>query len=173
SWLWIFDEGTASDPDPSKRPTSTLQSPTHTYSTAGTHQVTLVASNGAGSSSATQTFNVAAAGGAVRILPSRAIAIDASNSSRQRAQITLVGANTVFLHLTSDESSETIVFLRFLDASGKRVAERRLSVQPGTEGVYDLGAYGLRGSFSIELVSNQRFQATLSVMGRQVREVHR
>jgi hypothetical protein len=173
SWLWIFDEGTASDPDPSKRPTSTLQSPTHTYANAGDHQTTLVASNGAGSSTATQTFNVAPAGGAVRVLAGRTIAFDTSDPSRWRAKVALPGANSVFLHLTSGESTETIVFLRFLDASGRRVAERRLSVQPGIEAVYDLGAYGLRGAYSIELVSNQKFQSTLSVMGRQVREVHR
>jgi PKD domain-containing protein len=173
SWLWIFDEGTTTDPDPAKRTTSTLQSPTHVYSNAGDHQTTLVASNGAGSSTATQTFNVAPTGGAVRVAVSRTIAFDTSDPSRWRARVALPGANSVFLHVTSGESTETIVFLRFLDTAGKRVAERRLSVQPGVEAVYDLGAYGLRGNYSIELVSNQKFQSTLSVMGRQVREVHR
>jgi hypothetical protein len=136
--------------------------------------VTLVASNGAGSSTATQSFVVAAAGGAVRIAPSQTISFDMSDPGRRRARVALAGANAVFLGLTSRDTSETIVFLRFLDAGGHLVAERRLSVQPGAAAVFDLGAYGFRGEFSIELVSNQKFESTLTVRGRPgVREVHR
>lgn len=175
SWLWIFDEGTPTDPDPTKRLTSTLQSPTHVYVNTGTHQVTLVASNGAGSSTATQSFNVAAAGSATRTTSGQTVAFDTSDSQRWRARISLTGANSAVLRLTSGESVETVVFLRFLDSSsGRLVGERRLSVQPGAEGIYDLGAYGFTGRFTIELVSSQKFQSTLSVRGRpSVREVHR
>jgi PKD repeat protein len=45
SWVWTFgDTGT-----------STLQNPSHTYGTPGTYSVTLIASNGGGSSTNTQT----------------------------------------------------------------------------------------------------------------------
>ncbi|HEY6929205.1 MAG TPA: kelch repeat-containing protein, partial [Thermoanaerobaculia bacterium] len=173
SWLWIFDEGTANDPDPTKRLTSTLQSPTHVYVNAGTHQVTLVASNGAGSSNSTQSFNVAAASSVNRIVVSHTVAFDMTDPTRRRVAIQLTGPNNAFLTLNTSESSETIVFLRFLDPSGKLVAERRLSVQPGSPAVYDLGAYGFTGRFSIELVSAKQFTSSLSVRGRNVREVRR
>jgi PKD repeat protein len=174
SWLWIFDDGTADDPDPAKRPTSTLQSPVHIFASAGTHQVTLVVSNGAGSSTATQSFTVAAAGGALRIVPSQTISFDMRDPGRRRARVEVAGSNAVFLQLTSRDTSETIVFLRFLDPGGRLVAERRLSVQPGAPALFDLGAYGFTGRFSIELVSDQKFESTLSVKGRpSVREIHR
>jgi putative Ig domain-containing protein/PKD domain-containing protein/galactose oxidase-like protein len=173
SWLWIFDEGTANDPDPTKRLTSTLQSPTHVYANAGTHQVTLVASNGAGSSNATQSFNVAAASSVNRIVVSHTVQFDMTDPTRRRVAIALAGPNNTFLTLNTSESSETIVFLRFLDPGGKLVAERRLSVQPGSPAVYDLGAYGFTGRFSIELVSGKQFTSTLNIRGRSVREIHR
>ena len=173
SWLWIFDEGTADDPDPTKRLTSTLQSPTHVYVNAGTHQVTLVASNGAGSSNATQSFSVAAASSVNRIVVSHTVQFDMTDPTRRRVAIQLTGPNNALLTLNTSETSETIVFLRFLDPGGKLVAERRLSVQPGSPAVYDLGAYGFTGRFSIELVSAQQFSSTLTVRGRSVREIHR
>jgi PKD repeat protein len=54
SWLWSFGDGT----------TSTLQNPTHSYSSAGTFVVTLEATNATGSNVATRTLTVAAASGA-------------------------------------------------------------------------------------------------------------
>ena len=45
SWVWSFGDGT----------TSTLQNPTHTYTTAGTYTVTLTAINSAGSNTVSQT----------------------------------------------------------------------------------------------------------------------
>jgi PKD repeat protein len=51
SWSWAFGDGG----------TSSLQSPTHVYSTAGSYAVTLTVSNGIGSNSVTQTLVVAAA----------------------------------------------------------------------------------------------------------------
>ena len=173
SWLWIFDEGTENDPDPTKRLTSTLQSPTHVYANTGSHQVTLVASNGAGSSNATQSFNVAAASSVNRVVVSHAVQFDMTDPTRRRVSIQLTGPNNALLTLNTSETSETIVFLRFLDPGGKLVAERRLSVQPGSPAVYDLGAYGFTGRFSIELVSGKQFTSTLNVRGRSVREIHR
>jgi PKD repeat protein len=49
SWLWTFGDGT----------TSTVQSPLHTYTSAGTYSVTLKASNGSGSTTTpSQTISV-------------------------------------------------------------------------------------------------------------------
>jgi PKD repeat protein len=45
SWAWVFGDGG----------TSTLQNPTHTYSTTGTYSVTLTASNAGGNNSITKT----------------------------------------------------------------------------------------------------------------------
>ncbi|WP_292367536.1 PKD domain-containing protein [Methanoregula sp. UBA64] len=44
AWLWSFGDGS----------TSTLQTPSHTYTTAGTYTVTLIASNAAGSATDTE-----------------------------------------------------------------------------------------------------------------------
>jgi PKD repeat protein len=45
SWVWSFGDGS----------TSSLQNPTHTYTTAGTYTVTLTATNSAGSNTVSQT----------------------------------------------------------------------------------------------------------------------
>lgn len=50
SWVWSFGDGNA----------STLQSPAHTYLTAGTYTVTLTATNAAGSSTVTKADYIAA-----------------------------------------------------------------------------------------------------------------
>jgi PKD repeat protein len=52
SWSWNFGDGS---------PTSTQQSPAHSFATAGTYTVTLTASNGAGGTSASTTITAAAA----------------------------------------------------------------------------------------------------------------
>ncbi len=49
SWLWDFGDGN----------TSTMQNPTHTYTTSGTYTVTLTVSNTLGSDVSTQTITVA------------------------------------------------------------------------------------------------------------------
>jgi uncharacterized repeat protein (TIGR01451 family) len=163
AWLWIFDDDTL----------DMHQSPSHTFLVPGPHGVVLVASNGAGSSSTSQTIQVAPAGVA-RVAAASAISIDSTDPRRRRARVELAGRDAVLLRIRTAESVETIVFLRFLDAAGEVVAERRLSVQPGAQAVYDLGAYGLKGAFSIELVSHQKFEPALSVSGRPaVREIHR
>lgn len=48
SWLWDFGDGT----------TSTLQNPTHTYTSIGTYNVTLTASNAFGTNTITQTVSI-------------------------------------------------------------------------------------------------------------------
>src|SRR5262249_35044921 len=148
-----------------------------TFATAGTHTVSLVASNGAGSSTATQSFVVAAAPTSSRLAvssPASSEGFTPTSSGRWRAEVALLGRDSVFLRISSREAGETIVFMRFLNATGHLVTERRLSIQPGGEAVYDLGAYGLRGAFTLELVSAQNFEPTLSVARRPgVREIQR
>jgi PKD repeat protein len=51
TWLWNFGDGT---------PTSTLQNPTHSYTTPGTYNVSLTATNDGGSHTRTRTNYVAA-----------------------------------------------------------------------------------------------------------------
>ncbi len=165
SWLWVFDDGTA----------ETVQSPSHTFPTAGPHPVSLVASNSAGSSSSTQVVTVAPAGSS-RVSPATAIPIDASNPGRRRARVEIPGPDAVHLRIQSGEpGAETVVFARFLDpATQAAVFERRLSIPAGAEAIYDLGAYGRTGRFVIELVSDQIFQASLWSAGRPaVHEVER
>jgi hypothetical protein len=69
---------------------------------------------------------------------------------------------------------EVVLFLRFVTENGEAVMERRLVVEPGAQGVYDLSAYGLSGEYGIELVGGGDYEATLTVVGRpQVRETER
>ncbi len=82
-------------------------------------------------------------------------AFDAGVRGRRKLNaVSLAGKRPVWLHVRSDEQSrEAVAFLRFLDAAGALVLERRLSVSPGQEAVFDLGAYGLDGIYDLELVS--------------------
>jgi PKD repeat protein len=57
SWVWSFGDGG----------TSSLQNPVHTYATAGTYTVTLTATNGGGSSTATKADYIGA--GKVAMIP--------------------------------------------------------------------------------------------------------
>jgi len=52
SWSWAFGDGA----------TSTLQNPTHAYTSVGTYSVTLTATNSAGSGSSTRSITVSASG---------------------------------------------------------------------------------------------------------------
>ena len=58
-WLWYFGDGS---------PTSTEQSPVHTYANAGTYAVTLTATNAAGSGTLTKTGYISVSKGIVPIL---------------------------------------------------------------------------------------------------------
>jgi hypothetical protein len=76
--------------------------------------------------------------------------------------------------LHNGETRETIVFLRLLSMDGDIRLERRLSVPAGGEGVWDVGAWGAEGDFWLELVSEQKFQAQVTMAGRSgVPVVHR
>ncbi len=149
SWLWVFDDGG----------TETTQAPTHVFAAAGPHEVSLIATNSAGSSSATQSIGVEAAGTARVAPPATPLRIDARDPVRRRARVVLPGLDAVHLRIRSESQAETVVFARFLDDAGRLLGERRLAVGPGQEGVYDLGAYGLRGSMTLELVSGQMYEA--------------
>jgi PKD repeat protein len=163
SWLWIFDDGT----------TDSRQSPTHTFAIPGPHVIFLIASNAAGSSQTSQSISVGAAGTAV-VLATSVVPIDSTDPARRRARVEILERETVLLRLQTQGSGEAIVFLRFLDSTGAAVLERRLSVRPGAETVHDLGAFGIGGTYTIELVSSQDFEPVLTLAGRPgVREVSR
>ncbi|MEO8192013.1 MAG: Ig-like domain repeat protein [Acidobacteriota bacterium] len=152
NWLWIFDDGAV----------DTRQSPSHLFVTAGSHTVFLVATNGAGSSSRALTLTVLPASAsalAERRLSPQPLSFDASDPERRTARVRLAGIGSTWLYVRTREAGETILFLRFLAADGSVAAERRLSVTPGDEAVFDLGAYGLAGEYSLELVGAERFDA--------------
>jgi hypothetical protein len=167
SWLWLFGDG--SDP-------ATDQSVTHTFASEGTYTVFLIASNGAGSSAASETIPVP-----TDVMPSAVLTLesrpfDASSKERQRlAGVALAGASPQWLHVKSQETSRrAVAFLRFLDSSGALALERRLSVSPGQEAVFDLNAYGLRGTYDLELVSLRPVTASVvETRTRETREVRR
>jgi len=151
SWLWIFDDGA----------TSILQSPTHTFTTSGTHRVALIASNGSGSDQEIKDVGVSPSstgGGAVTSSMRR---FARSEAGRWRLPQIEISAEPVWLELTSQETEETIVYLRFIDSEGWVVLERRLSVAPGHTARNDLSAYGLEGLYTLEVVSNHKIDALL------------
>jgi PKD repeat protein len=163
SWLWIFDDGAI----------SILQSPTHTFTTAGTHRVALIASNGSGSDQEIKDVGVSPSstgGGAVTSSMRR---FARSEAGRWRLpQIEISGAAPAFLELTSRETEETIVYLRFIDSEGWVVLERRLSVAPRHTARNDVSAYGLEGLYTLEVVSNHKITAVLA-REREVPELER
>jgi len=154
SWLWLWGDGAY----------STDQSPgSHTYADANVYTIVLIATNGAGSQEATQTVDAtAAADTAPRGLYARDF--DATNPRRQHLRdVHLRGRGEAWLHLwTNEAAKETVVYLRFLDADGNAVIERRLSVSDvQTETVYNVEAFGLTGDYTIELVTDEGLAATL------------
>jgi len=153
SWLWLYDDGG----------TNTTQSPSHTFAQAGTHSVALIATNGSGSSVKVQSVPVGAATSGAQ--PARVLrGFEAVEADRWRlADVRLDGPGASRLAIRACEPGETIVYLRFLDASGDLVLERRLSVAAGQEAINDIGAYGFEGTYALELVSSHGFAATLSV----------
>ncbi|HMF09564.1 MAG TPA: PKD domain-containing protein, partial [Thermoanaerobaculia bacterium] len=155
SWFWVFDDGA----------TETVQSPSHTFAAAGPHTVSLIASNGAGSSTSTQTFTVAPAGTA-RVGVSSVVALDASHPGRRRARVVVTGPDALWVALSNGESREAIVFLRLLSMDGRVRLERRLSVPAGGAGVFDVGAWGVTGDVWLELVSDQKYRAQVTRAGR-------
>jgi sugar lactone lactonase YvrE len=162
SWLWLFGDGQL----------DTTQSATHTYSSPGTYSIVLIATNGAGSNSASKQQRVETAGvGVAGALA--ATSFDATDPHRQTlAAVRLSGAQ---LHVIPDAAarSETIVYLRILDDAGRLAKERRLSIAPGQEAVYDLGAYGVPGTWNLELVSTSRFDSFVAERRERTRTVER
>jgi PKD repeat protein len=161
--LWVFGDGT----------TDVRQSPAHVFTAPGPYLVYLIASNGAGSSQTAQTVTVAPAS-ASALPAARIIRIDATNPGRRRAHVRIEGRDSVKLMIRPTGNTEAVVFLRFLEASGEAALERRLVVEAGAEGNYDLSAYGLAGEFEIELVGFGQYEPTLTTTGRpHVRETQR
>jgi PKD repeat protein/sugar lactone lactonase YvrE len=162
SWLWLFGDGQL----------DTTQSVTHTYSSPGTYSIVLIATNGAGSNSATKQQRIETAGvGVAGALA--ATSFDATDPLRQTlASVQLAGAQ---LHVIPNAAAKdsTIVYLRILDDSGRLAKERRLSVAPGQEAVYDLGAYGIPGIWNLELVSTSRFDSFVAERRERTRIVER
>jgi PKD repeat protein len=144
SWLWLFGDGQI----------ATTQSATHSFAAAGTYTVVLIASNGAGSSMVLHAQTVqAAAAPAARAASIRAFVPSAPGRQRIEA-LRLFGPRRTWLRAAAPGAAdETILYVRFFDADGRLVLERRLSVAAGQEAVYDLGAFGLRGAYSVETVS--------------------
>lgn len=162
SWLWIWDDGT---------PPSTSQSQVHTFTTVGTHEVVLIASNGSGSSTKKKTILITAASArtdavfAIRRFDSREPGLKRLSRVALRAglrcELALSSVNAAMLNGSGSAAAEPIpVFVRFLDADGALVLERRLSVEPGREAVFELSAFA-KGTFSIEVVSSGELTATL------------
>jgi uncharacterized repeat protein (TIGR01451 family) len=152
SWLWIFDDGG----------TSTVQSPTHTFSTAGTHRVALIASNGSGSSQRIKDVPVSTATSAAGAVTSSLRRFEPSAGSRWKlSEVPVSRLGPVWLQIASEGAEEAIVYLRFLDSDGRLVLERRLSVVGGESAINDVAAYGLDGLYTLELVSSQRIEAIL------------
>src|SRR5262249_50331362 len=147
SWLWLFGDGSTP---------GTTQSVDHTYAAAGTYTVFLFASNGAGETSTSQVIEVDAAASPVnvRIALQRTPSGAADPRGQRPSGVPLTGTGAHRLSVKSGSTSrETIAFLRFLDAAGNLVQARRLSIAPGQDATFDLDAYGLRGTFDLELVS--------------------
>jgi hypothetical protein len=160
SWLWLF--GDTSPPE-------TAHSVSHEYPAPGRYNVWLIASNGAGSSLATQIVEVGLAASDL----TRTVARPFDSSDRQRQKldgVEVVGPNRAWLIVTSREKVKTTVFLHLRDSSGAIVLERRLSVRPEQEARFDLSAYGRSGTFEIEVVSMQKFTAVLEEI-RPAREI--
>ena len=148
SWLWIFDDGG----------TSNVQSPTHTFTTGGTHRVALIASNGSGSSLTIKEVSVSAATSGSGAVTSSVRSFKTSDGRRWHLpQVAISGDRSLWLELTARETeTEAIVYLRFVDAQGQMVLERRLSIAPGQSAVNDIAAYGLEGIYTLEIVADRK-----------------
>jgi PKD domain len=164
SWLWLFDDGSQ----------SADQSPTKTFAAAGTHTAALIATNGAGSGSAVQSFSVNAASSTVTAAAgSETVGFTAAQPGRRRVSVDVERPGALWLQLTSQAKQDTTLFLRFLDGSGNLVMERRMVVAQGASVTHDLAAFGLRGVYSIELVGDPSVGAKVVRTGRSTREVRR
>jgi PKD repeat protein len=100
SWSWSFGDGGS----------SSAQSPTHVFATAGTYNVTLSVSNGGSNSQLTRTLTIANATGVWRSLISAAAQTNGVGGSVWRTELTLFnagseGANVQFIFIPSGGGS--------------------------------------------------------------------
>lgn len=153
AWLWLWGDGTS---DTRQAP------PPHTYPGAGAYTIVLIATNGAGSSSATHGVSFASSNLGSFAFTSRQF--DSSNPERQHLDDVRItrGGSQRLLVTAAPSDEERIVYLRFIGDGGQVVEERRLSLAPHqSEGGYDLAAYGFAGTYSLELVSTGQFSSSL------------
>jgi uncharacterized repeat protein (TIGR01451 family) len=152
SWLWIFDDGG----------TSTVQSPTHTFTTAGTHRVALIASNGSGSSQTIKDVPVSTAISGAGAVTSTVRPFETADGQRWTLSgVPISRGAPVWLQIASEAAEESVVYLRFLLSDGRLVLERRLSIAGDESAINDVAAYGLDGVYTLELVSSRRIEAIL------------
>jgi len=152
SWLWLF--GDTTEPDDAHSPDP------HPYAAAGAYTVWLIASNGAGSTAMSHVVTVGPPPAATA--PLRVTLFARSGTRRQSLEgVRIDGPGRTVLRLTSEETEEAIAFVRFIDDRGALREERRLSIRPGHEARFDLAAYGLYGTFRLEVASMQKVTAAL------------
>lgn len=165
SWLWIYGDGKTA-------PTDTNQSQTHTFTSAGDFQVALLASNGSGTDLKVQTISVTAPAATTAPSAETSMRFDPVAEGRQALTPVRIGPRSAsWLHLACRSNQSATVFLRFLDKQGDLKLERRLVVEPGQEAVYDLSAWGLRGTYRLETVSAEPIVAYVVERVQQRAEV--
>lgn len=152
SWLWVVDDVAA----------STAHSFMHTFMTAGTHRVALIASNGSGAGLKVKDVPVSASSASGAAVPAAMWVFETSDGLRWALpEIAISADERAWLEITSAQTEEVIVYLRFLDSDGRLALERRLSVSREIA-LYDVSAYGLEGVYTLELVSRHPIGATLA-----------
>jgi hypothetical protein len=165
SVLWIFDDGTS-------EARSQGQSVRHTFPVTGTHNVALIASNGAGSERRVQAVPVASARPVQRAEVVRAF--DPGEPGRQALRrVTLAKGRPAWLHVANRDDRTVTLFLRISTGDGRLRNERRLWVEPGVEATYDVSAYGVHETVTLELVSSGSFAAWLAEEAEPRPEVDR
>jgi PKD repeat protein len=147
-----------------------VQSPTHVFTTAGTHTVALVASNGSGSDETERSVEVRAtlAGPAAISLVKRLLPVSPGRWSLPG--VSVHGTGTSWLRLQPLSASRAVAFLRLRDDSGRLLCERRLVADPGRVSRFDLGAWGARGRVTVELVSPDRLDAAILTSAASARK---
>ena len=152
SWLWFPGDGMAA---------TTVQSPTVTFPVAGPKVVVLVATNGSGSSTKSVTVSVQAATSAKEPPAAAFRALQREPDGRLALGGVEVEQGTAIRLRRLTGEGEAVAFLRFLDADGNVVVERRLVVAEGEEARHDLSAWGPSGAFRVEVVGPEGLEAVV------------